>query len=146
MIETQTALAFVDAINAHDIERIYSLMTNDHLFIDTYASEVHGKENMKKSWINYFEWFPDYLIEVKDVFVNGNKVAIFGIASGTYHKTEKVENNKRYQLPAAWKVIVEDGKVKLWQVICDSKIPFDIMFASGLEQKQDQLASGLKQN
>jgi hypothetical protein len=30
-------------------------------------------------------------------------------------------------VPAAWRVIVENGKVKVWQVYADSKIPFDIM-------------------
>lgn len=123
----QTALSFVDAINAHDVEKIYSLMTDDHLFIDTYASEVHGKEDMRKSWIGYFEWFPDYLIDVTDVLVDGNKVAIFGFASGTYRGEKTADNRYYYRLPAAWKVVVEEGKVKLWQVFADSKIPFDIM-------------------
>lgn len=34
----QIALAFVDAINAHELEQVYLLMTDDYLFIDTYTS------------------------------------------------------------------------------------------------------------
>ena len=123
----QIALSFVDAINIHDIDKIYSLMADDHLFIDAYASEVHGREEMKRSWIGYFEWFPDYRIEVTDVFVDEEKVAIFGIASGTYRGEVTDDGRNRYKLPAAWKVVVGNNKVKLRQVICDSKIPFDIM-------------------
>ena len=123
----QIALSFVDAINIHDIDKIYSLMADDHLFIDAYASEVHGREEMKRSWIGYFEWFPDYRIEVTDVFVDEEKVAIFGIASGTYRGEVTDDGRNRYKLPAAWNVVVGNNKVKLWQVICDSKIPFDIM-------------------
>lgn len=26
-----------------------------------------------------------------------------------------------------WKAVVVDGKIQLWQVICDSKIPIDVM-------------------
>lgn len=126
-MELQTALEFVNAINAHDVERIYALMADDHLFIDTYASEVHGNENMKKSWDGYFEWFPDYRIEVTDTFTDRGKVALFGIARGTYHGIKTADNRNHYRLPAAWQVRVENNKVKLWQVICDSKIPFDIM-------------------
>lgn len=121
------ALTFVEAINAHDIEQIYSLMASDHLFIDTYASEVIGKKKMRESWIGYFELFPDYMIDVTDIFVNNDKVALFGTASGTYHGMATTGNKNHYSLPCAWKVIVKEDKIKLWQVICDSKIPFDIM-------------------
>ena len=123
-----TVLSFVDAINTHDVEQIYSLMADDHLFVDAYASEVYGKENMKESWIGYFKWFPDYHIEVSDILVDGSEVAIFGFASGTYHGLQTEDNRNYYRLPASWKVIVADNeKIKHWQVFCDSKIPFDIM-------------------
>ncbi|WP_313577505.1 nuclear transport factor 2 family protein [Lacrimispora sp.] len=32
----ETALAFVDAINSHDADKITTLMTDDHTFIDAW--------------------------------------------------------------------------------------------------------------
>jgi ketosteroid isomerase-like protein len=118
---------FVDAINEHNVEKIYSLMTDDHKFIDAHGNEVSGKDKMKAGWTGYFQWFPDYKIEITDIFFNGDTLAAFGFASGTFKgiKTEKNENY--WRLPASWKIIVENNKIKLWQVYADTKIPFDII-------------------
>lgn len=37
------------------------------------------------------------------------------------------DNKNFWYLPAAWKAVVQNGKIQLWQVICGSKAPFDIM-------------------
>jgi len=58
---------------------------------------------------------------------DSNIFVILGFASGTY-QNKKVANNENYwRLPAVWRVVVEDNKMKQWQVYCDSKIPFDII-------------------
>ena len=69
----------------------------------------------------------DYKIEVTDIFIEGDTVAAFGFAEGTF-KGIKTEQNKNYwKLPAAWKAVIENGKVKLWQVYADTKITCDII-------------------
>jgi ketosteroid isomerase-like protein len=126
-MSTQLIHDFAAAISAHDIEKICSLMAEDHTFIDAHGNEVVGKEKMKVGWSGYFQWFPDYKIEVHEVFTNGDCIAAFGFASGTY-KGLTTENNENYwRLPASWKVIVEADKIQLWQVYADTKIPFDII-------------------
>ncbi|GLC78545.1 nuclear transport factor 2 family protein [Lacrimispora brassicae] len=122
-----TVLAYVKAINEHNIEKIYALMADDYIFIDTYDSKVHGKDTMKKGWIGYFEWFPDYLIEATDIFVDDETVAIVGYASATYQGIKTPDDKNFWKLPAAWKAVVKNDKILHWQVICDSKIPFDII-------------------
>lgn len=126
-----TVLDYVRAINEHNIEKIYALMADDHMFIDTYASQVHGKDAMKNGWIGYFEWFPDYLIEATDILVEDKTVVIIGYASAAFQGIKTWDNKNYWKLPAAWKAVVENGKIQLWQVICDSKIPFDIMNNAG---------------
>lgn len=118
---------FVNAINEHSVDRMYSLMADDHVFIDAHGNEVVGKEKMKAGWAGYFQWLPNYRIEITDIFADGGMVAAFGFASGTFKgiKTEKNENY--WRLPAAWKIIVSDIKIKVWQVYGDTKIPFDII-------------------
>jgi ketosteroid isomerase-like protein len=36
-------LAFIDSINAHDVERLGALMSDDHTFIDAHGNQVSGK-------------------------------------------------------------------------------------------------------
>lgn len=50
---------------------------------------------MKKGWIGYFEWFPDYIIEVKDIFVDDKVVVIIGYASANYQGI-KTSDNKNF--------------------------------------------------
>ena len=119
----ETILAFIDRINAHDVEGLGALMSDDHTFIDAHGNQVSGREKMMVGWRAYFEWFPDYRIEITEVFENRDKLALFGFAGGSY-RDKKPES---WRLPAAWKAIVKDGRVTLWQVFADTKIPFEII-------------------
>jgi ketosteroid isomerase-like protein len=126
-VNKKTFYDFASAINEHSTEKVYSLMTDDHQFIDAQGNKLIGKDKMKAAWAGYFQFFPDYKIEVTDVFIVGDTIAAFGFAEGTY-KGIKTDQNKNYwKLPAAWKAVIENGKVKLWQVYADTKIPFDII-------------------
>ncbi|HSQ24905.1 MAG TPA: nuclear transport factor 2 family protein [Pyrinomonadaceae bacterium] len=119
----ETIQAFVDSINRHDVASLAKLMSGDHVFIDAHGNETHGKETMTAGWRGYFEWFPDYYIEVADVFDNGENFAMFGFAGGSF----KGNPDAKWRLPAAWKAIVKDGRIALWQVFADTKIPFELM-------------------
>ena|SRR2546421_5079712 len=98
-------------------------MSNNHTFIDAHSNEVHGKEKMTVGWRGYFEWFPVYSIDVSEIFENGDTFAMFGFTGGSFKG--KPENS--WRLPAAWKAIVKDGRIALWQVSADTKIPFEII-------------------
>ena len=123
MTSKQTILAFINRVNAHDVEGLGVLLGDDHTFIDAHGNQVSGKEKMIAGWRAYFEWFPDYYIELTDVFEAGDSLALFGFAGGTF----KNQEGESWRLPAAWKAIVKDGRVGLWQVFADTKIPFEII-------------------
>jgi hypothetical protein len=78
---------------------------------------------MIPGWRGYFAWFPDYYIEVTEIFEDGDKLALFGFAGGSF-QGKQTEN---WRLPAAWKAEVKGGRVTLWQVFADTKIPFEII-------------------
>lgn len=78
------AMAFVEKINAHDVDGLVELMTDDHVFVDALGSTFRGAEQMRQGWKAYFAWFPDYAIEVTDEFSRGDVVAMFGKARGTF--------------------------------------------------------------
>ena len=123
MTNKQTILAFIDRINAHDVEGLAALMSDDHTFIDAHGNQVSGREKMLAGGRGYFEWFPDYYIEVTDVFEGDDTLALFGVAGGSFKNKE----TESWRLPAAWKGSVNDGRVALWQVFADTKIPFEII-------------------
>src|SRR5438105_3632154 len=136
-----TVLAFIDCINAHHVEALAELMSDDHTFIDAHGNQVSGREKMTAGWRGYFEWFPDYHIEVNEVFArrnalesddasaivepreDGETFALFGFAGGSF----KGKQSECWRLPAGWKASVIDGRVTLWQVFADTKIPFQII-------------------
>ena len=118
---------FVDAINEHNVEKLYPLMTEDHKFIDSYGNEVSGKDKMRSGWIEYFHWFPDYNIEITDLFIENNTIAAFGFAGGSFQGSKYNYLENYFRIPAAWKVTIENDKIKLWQVYADTKKQLDII-------------------
>src|SRR2546423_15706352 len=128
MTNQETVLAFISSINARDASGLGELMSDDHCFIDALGNEVQGKEKMIAGWRGYFEWFPDYRIEVNEVFAGeasagAQTFAMFGFAGGSF----KGDSNASWRVPAAWKATVKDGRVAVWQVFADTKIQFDII-------------------
>jgi uncharacterized protein (TIGR02246 family) len=121
------ALEFVDRINRHEAAGLAALMTEDHLFIDGLGQEVRGREQMEKGWLGYFAWFPDYSIQVDDALSRGNVVALFGTAEGTYVVNGNLLAEAHWEIPAAWKAVVRDGRVSEWRVYADNEPVWKIM-------------------
>ena len=112
----QAANEFVYAINRHDIDAISELMTEDHCFIDSDGTKVNGREQMRKGWQGYFDMMPDYRIRVTETLSVDNLVAFFGLASGTYAPSGKLNPDKYWEIPAAWLATVVEGKIREWRV------------------------------
>jgi ketosteroid isomerase-like protein len=110
---------FIKAINDHNVEQIYELMSDDHTFIDGYGERYVGRKDMKEGWTNYYKLFPDYYIEITDITENETIIGLFGYAGGTYKNIKDKSNSNYWRTPASWKAIVENREIKLWQVFCD---------------------------
>lgn len=110
---------FIKAINDHDVEQIYDLMSDNHIFIDGYGDKYSGRKEMKEGWTYYYKLFPDYQIEITDYTENESIIGLFGYARGTYKNIKHKSNSNYWRTTAAWKAIVENGKIKYWQVFCD---------------------------
>ena len=122
-MELQTVHDFIAAINRQDVEGIYALMSDDHVFVDAHGNQMKGKDTMKEGWKGYFGWFPNYTIEVDQAFAQGDTISIFGSAQGNYLNKPEAH----FKIPAAWKVMVKKGKIAHWQVYADTSIPFDVV-------------------
>lgn len=114
-------LAFAHAINRQDPEQIATLMTEDHVFIDSLGTRVSGREAMKKGWAGYFRMVPDYTITIEETFANGPIVALLGTAQGTYAGAGMLNPENRWQTPAAWRAVVRGSLVAEWRVYADNE-------------------------
>ena len=123
----EIANKFIEAINRHDVEAISELMSEDHTFVDPGGDVYKGNEQMRRSWADYFRMFPDYKIDAPEFVVSGDTVILLGTASGTYTTDGTLRQENHWQIPAAWKAVISDEKVKLWQVFADNTPFADIM-------------------
>jgi ketosteroid isomerase-like protein len=121
------AIRFVKAINDHEVDEIINLMSEGHIFIDASGNKSVGKEGMKEGWEGYYELFPDYQIEISDITENVSAIGLFGYISATYKNLTNKLNSNFWRTPASWKAIVENNKIKHWQVYCDYSSLFRII-------------------
>lgn len=108
--------SFLGRINAHDVDGLCALMTEDHVFVDSDGTRVASRETMGTGWTTYFQWFPDYRISPEEILNGGRVVAVFGTARGTYAGNGRQEERQPWQIPAAWKAVVRRGRVAEWHV------------------------------
>jgi len=117
--EIAVVRAFVAAINQGDTAKLSELMTEDHTFVDSAGTVDSDRDSMSKGWEEYFRMFPDYRVDVESILQDGDLVAAFGSAFGTYNGKRGLVPANRIEMPAAWRAIVENGKIKVWQVYAD---------------------------
>ena len=111
---------FVSAINDHDTEAITSLMTDDHLFVDSLGNRVRGTKAMQTGWRSYFAMCPDYWIQIRTVLSEGDTILSTGEAGGTI-------DGVSWRAPAAWEAVIRDGVVLEWRVFADNKQVHEIL-------------------
>jgi ketosteroid isomerase-like protein len=119
--------AFVDAINRRDVAGLSALMTDDHVFTDSLGRTVRGRAAMESGWRHYFTWFPDYEIEVTSTLGTGPEFGLFGMARGTYAVDGALTAENHWEIPAAWRAVVRDGKLAAWLVYADNSPVVAIM-------------------
>jgi ketosteroid isomerase-like protein len=115
---------FVTAINAHDVERLASLLTPDHRFIDSLGSVVEGRDAVREGWQFYFSMVPDYNLDISRCFLadhNGDEAMLAGVASGSYWSKGVKRPNSLWSTPAALRAIIREGRIAEWQVYADNK-------------------------
>src|ERR1700722_15105869 len=97
------------AINGHDVNAITALMAVDHVFVDSLGNRVDGARSMAAGWRGYFAMVPDYWIRGDHGMAEGETMLAAGEAGGTI-------DGESWRTPAAWKVVIRDGRVVEWRV------------------------------
>jgi len=123
----EVVLQFEQAINSRDPEAICSLMSGDAEFIDSLGNRIQGREKLRAAWAGYFKMVPDYSISHSEIFAEGNTVAVFGPAQGTFSRDGQLRQENFWKTPAAWRAVVKDNKIALWQVYADNEPIREVM-------------------
>ncbi len=121
MRPAEIATAFAARINAHDPVGLSELMTEDHAFIDALDNRTAGRAAMRAGWQHYFAAVADYWIRVDTVFENGQTVALFGRAGGTYAGGAPKSEASAWEIPAAWLAEVRGDRISVWRVYADNQ-------------------------
>src|SRR5882724_2136812 len=117
----QVVLKFEALINEHNADAIVALMTGDAEFIDSLGNSLQGAEKLRSAWAGYFKMVPDYSISHSEIFADGNTVAVFGSAQGTFTKDGQLTKENIWKTPAAWRAVVKDSKIAVWHVYADNE-------------------------
>ena len=113
--------ALIRAINARRVDRIVALLTDNHRFIDSLGNVVRGSKDVATGFAAYFQMVPDYRIDVAHTLAEGNTVLVWGSARGSYVPQGRDTAISHWQVPAAWRAIVRQGRVAEWQVYADNE-------------------------
>jgi ketosteroid isomerase-like protein len=116
-----TVLKFEQLINTRSADQVCSLLTDDSVFIDSLGNRMEGIARLRAAWAGYFKMVPDYTISHEEIFFDGDTVAMFGSAQGTFTRDGQLNTENLWNTPAAWKAIVKNGKIALWQVFADNE-------------------------
>lgn len=76
----ETIQRFNEACNAHDVDRIMALMTDDCLFENTRpppdGERVEGQVAMRAFWEQFFQRSPQAHFETEEIFVAGDRCVV----------------------------------------------------------------------
>jgi len=106
-------IKFNEAINNRDAETLSTLMTDDHVFVDSAGQSFKGREKAIETWQGFFEAFPDYKNHFNILIEEDDLVVITGRSS--------CSNEPMLDGPALWTAKVQDGKVSEWRVYDDTQ-------------------------
>ena len=133
MEPTETVLEFVKAINTQHIEKMVGMMTPDHCFVDSLGNRIPNRRAMRDAWLSYFKTIPDYRIDLRESYANDDTVMVVGTASGHYSRDGRLEPQNHWQVPAAWRAIVDGARIAEWQAFVDNEPLRRVMRACGVE-------------
>lgn len=118
-------LAFVQAMNQHDLEKMAALLSDDHVFTGAYGEQAKGRESVLKGWAEYFEAFPDYSFELEEVLLAPNGTMIHGWSTGT--SLAAVRTGRTFRVPSVFRIKIKDEKIQHWRIFTDTMLPSEIL-------------------
>ena len=126
--QRQTVLAFIDAINAHDVDAIVDLLSADYEFVNSSGDRYpQSRQFFRDEWSSQFAKHPDFRIRIGKVIADEGGVALFGYSEGTYAPDGDLRPENKWSVPAAFMVTAHDGKVTYFESFSDASMVYDLI-------------------
>lgn len=115
MDQTQTMeQAWLEAINAHDVQGVLACFTDDAVFTDVGTGQVaRGKDEMRAMLEGLFATFSGLRVDLRSAFGDGNSLVheftMSGVHSGSVPGLEAT--GKSFTLPGAIVADLRDGRL-----------------------------------
>lgn len=110
-------VGFLDAINRGDIDRLCTLMRDEHRLQVLDAAPVAGREANREAWIGYATAFPEYVVYPSLIVDRGAEVIVLGTTTGSHLGLPDDEERK---LGVIWRALVDEGALSLWEILDDT--------------------------
>ncbi len=132
-VETKCVTRFIELLNRHQADSLSFILHQDAEFIDTQNRYLKGNERIAKGWKKYWEIFPDYHLEVENIWVESGKIALFAKAKATYKNKQSESNENQWEIPMAIQLQLSDNKIIAWRMYGDTKIIYEIIRSNEAE-------------
>jgi hypothetical protein len=111
------AIAFVDAVNTNNLDRLESLMHADHNLKLFDEEPVAGIASNVEAWRGYCGSWPGYIIYPRRMAEVADAVAILGHTTGSHLGLPDAEEAR---LTLIWLCRCKDGRVLSWELLEDT--------------------------
>ncbi len=130
----RTALRYVHAINAHDINSIANLLSDQCVFVDNNTDEHPGKETLVRNWGYYLEKWPNVVMLISEIYVQDNQALLIYRATGSYYNLPDIED---FQIARMLHTQVENDRIVMYHFLEYSEEQFDKITAGKWQQVFD---------
>lgn len=109
---SQVASAFVELINARDVDGIARAVSSDTRFFVEGESPTVGRGRVREAWAGYFKAFPDYVVFMDEAHERADATYLVGHTSGS-HVARELE-----LVPSSviWRCEVAGDQVAEWSI------------------------------
>ncbi len=117
---TKMTQEYLMAFNSHDLDKFVSFYDNNCTVEDIgLARTMHGAQEVKNGWANFFKGFPDAKMEFKNTIQSGDWTASEWVLTGTNTGTiaaagnmpEMSATNKKISLKGAGFIQMRNNKI-----------------------------------
>ena len=110
-VPTSIVERFNEAISAREVDALESLMTDDHVFIDSAGGRTEGRAACVEAWPSFFAAFPDYRNHFDRIEALDDVVVVSGRSECS---TPELAG------PALWRAVVGQERIREWRVCEDT--------------------------
>jgi ketosteroid isomerase-like protein len=79
----EDAIELENAVNAHGVETLLNFYSENAATVSPVYGEVFGRTAIREIWETIFSLFPDWMVKVLDVLLDGDRVARFHLQTSS---------------------------------------------------------------